>query len=211
MSESVPFTDNYSDISNENGYQFEFFCERCGSGYRSPFDASALGMGASIMRAAGGMFGGMFGRAAHGADELNRMTNSKAKDKALVDAVKAVTPNFRQCHACGNWYCHDICWNDETNQCVSCTPKLQQEITRMQAQAQVDQVGDKIQEVDWTTDVDYHNRAPALCPSCGAEAGGGKFCQQCGGRLAQEVSCGRCGTTVKAGAKFCPECGDSLL
>ena len=31
----TPFTSNYSDLSDENGYQFEFRCDICGSGYRS--------------------------------------------------------------------------------------------------------------------------------------------------------------------------------
>jgi hypothetical protein len=31
MSEHVPFTDNFSDLSNADGYQFEFRCERCGT------------------------------------------------------------------------------------------------------------------------------------------------------------------------------------
>jgi hypothetical protein len=37
MADIVPFTDNYVDLSNDSGYQFEFRCERCGNGYRSPF------------------------------------------------------------------------------------------------------------------------------------------------------------------------------
>ena len=41
----VGFTDNYQDRSTQEGYQFEFFCERCGNGYKSEFKASMLGMG----------------------------------------------------------------------------------------------------------------------------------------------------------------------
>ena len=33
----TPFTRNYTDLSDENGYQFEFRCDECGSGYRSEF------------------------------------------------------------------------------------------------------------------------------------------------------------------------------
>jgi len=29
------FTDNYQDRSTNDGYQFEFFCRRCGNGYSS--------------------------------------------------------------------------------------------------------------------------------------------------------------------------------
>ena len=42
MAGFTPFTSNYSDLSDENGYQFEFRCDVCGSGYRSEFTRSAL-------------------------------------------------------------------------------------------------------------------------------------------------------------------------
>ena len=44
---STTFTNNYRDHSNETGYQFEFFCDKCGNGHRSSFQASALGDGIS--------------------------------------------------------------------------------------------------------------------------------------------------------------------
>ena len=39
MAGFTPFTNNYRDLSDENGYQFEFVCDICGSGYRSEFSA----------------------------------------------------------------------------------------------------------------------------------------------------------------------------
>src|ERR1700748_2657809 len=41
MAGMIFFTDNYQDRSTNDGYQFEFFCRRCGNGYRSSFQASA--------------------------------------------------------------------------------------------------------------------------------------------------------------------------
>ena len=38
----TPFTDNYSDLSDGRGYQFEFRCDICGSGYRSSVAVSLL-------------------------------------------------------------------------------------------------------------------------------------------------------------------------
>ena len=32
MAGFTPFTNNYSDLSDQNGYQFEFRCDICGSG-----------------------------------------------------------------------------------------------------------------------------------------------------------------------------------
>ena len=35
----TPFTSNYRDLSDANGYQFEFVCDICGSGYRESSSA----------------------------------------------------------------------------------------------------------------------------------------------------------------------------
>jgi hypothetical protein len=37
MAELIEFTGNYNDLSTQQGFQWEFFCERCGNGYRSAF------------------------------------------------------------------------------------------------------------------------------------------------------------------------------
>jgi Double zinc ribbon len=44
------------------------------------------------------------------------------------------------------------------------------------------------------------------CPSCGTEAGSGKFCGACGAALASRP-CGTCGRPVGVGARFCQQCG----
>ena len=55
---SIPFTRNYTDHSNDTGYQFEFHCDKCGNGYRSTFRTSKLGMGSKIAKGLGSLFGG---------------------------------------------------------------------------------------------------------------------------------------------------------
>ncbi|MEJ7602500.1 MAG: hypothetical protein WKG01_31700 [Kofleriaceae bacterium] len=54
---SVAFTRNYTDRSNDTGYQFEFHCDKCGNGHRSTFRASALGVGSKIAKGLGSLFG----------------------------------------------------------------------------------------------------------------------------------------------------------
>jgi methionyl-tRNA synthetase len=51
---------------------------------------------------------------------------------------------------------------------------------RLQAAAQVSQLNQKIQSQDWTGDINYRDQATGMCPACGQESGGGKFCQNCG-------------------------------
>ncbi len=35
----IEFADNHEDLSTETGHQFKFFCESCGNGYMSEFEA----------------------------------------------------------------------------------------------------------------------------------------------------------------------------
>ncbi len=68
----IQFTRNVNDHSTDKGYQFEFFCDRCGNGFTSEFKASATGMATSALRAAGGLFGGILGSAGNTAYEIER-------------------------------------------------------------------------------------------------------------------------------------------
>jgi rubrerythrin len=213
MSGMVFFTDNYQDRSTNDGYQFEFYCKRCGNGYSSSFQHSLTGFGGRLLRLGGDMIGGNIGETARtlgwDAEWTRDGVRGSTRDKALAKAVEEMKPYFHQCHRCGQWACGQICWNDERGMCVTCAPKLDQEIAGMQAAAQVRQLNTKIQQQDWTGDINYRDTATAMCPSCAGESGGGKFCQHCGATLAAaeaERHCGNCGTALGA-ARFCGECG----
>jgi hypothetical protein len=209
MSALVPFTDNFHDLSNHEGYQFEFRCERCGNGYRSPFQRDKLAAGGRLLRGLGSFSNkwGIVDKLGHASNELvDRFTGSAAKDKALASAVETVRPHFLQCRACGDWVCKDVCWNHDIGQCLNCSPHVVDELSRAQAAAQVEQLREKAREIDWTRDVDVTTRARVSCPSCNATVAGGKFCPECGANLQPKHECTNCGTTL-GGAKFCPECG----
>jgi membrane protease subunit (stomatin/prohibitin family) len=209
----IPYTDNYKDHSTEAGYQFEFFCERCGNGYKSGFDASAAGIGGKALSTLSGMFGGSsrLGNLAGGLDSVRDLTNSQAKDKALRAATAEIAPLFNQCHKCAQWVCKQICWNEEFNLCVSCAPKLEQELAGMQSARRLEEVQEKVSAASYAEDVNVERLQVALCPNCGAEAShSGKFCAECGKPLTMPVTCEKCGTESPRGTKFCPECGDPL-
>jgi hypothetical protein len=209
MSEIIGFTDNIRDLSNENGFQFEFVCERCGNGYRSPFQNNIMERGRGLLRGAGSLFGGKLQELSWATQQLayDRGTNSKAKDKAMAEAVDAVRDQFQQCRGCGNWVCVPVCWNHEIGQCLVCSPSVAEEISRAQAQAQVEQIHQKTRETDWTADLNLTTRAKVTCPHCNAKIDGGKFCPSCGQKLAQTSFCSECGSQLAEGVKFCPECG----
>lgn len=212
MAQIVRFTDNVRDLSNENGFQFEFVCERCGNGYRSPFITNVRERGRGLLRSAGSLFGGKLAELSGAADQLgfDRATNSAAKDKALAQGVEAVKDEFKQCRNCGNWVCVTVCWNDEIGQCLTCSPSVGDVLSAAQAAAQVEQIQQKARTVDWTADLDMTERAKVRCPACGASVQGGKFCPECGGPLAKKKFCGNCGTEMDAGKKFCAECGEKV-
>ena len=81
MAGFTPFTSNYNDLSDENGYQFEFRCDICGSGYRSEFQRSAIGTASSLLGGASNLIGGLWG-ASSAANTAKSITDRGARDEA---------------------------------------------------------------------------------------------------------------------------------
>jgi hypothetical protein len=207
----IQFTRNHHDHSTDKGFQFEFFCDRCGNGFMSEFQPSAMGLAASALRSAGTLFGGFLGSAGSSAYEIERAVQGPAHDRAFHQAIEEAKPNFRQCPKCSRWVCLATCWNGKRMLCFECAPDVETEIASAQAQATVEQARQKVREQDFTKDLNLTAEAVALCPSCGARTQGSKFCPECGKPLRTKGECPRCGTHVDAGAKFCPECGNKMV
>lgn len=212
MAVPIPFTDNYDDLSTDRGFQFRFNCERCGNGYMSSFQPNAVGIAGDALRAAGGILGGLLGRAADSAYDVQRAVGGPQHDGALRHAVDEIRPLFHQCQRCGQWVCQDVCWNDARNQCVNCSPKLDQEISAIESEATIAQLRDKAMNQDLTGGVGLQSAAASVkCPSCSAVvAVGAKFCGECGTNLAAKPQCPSCGVEAAPGTKFCGECGTRL-
>ncbi len=206
----IEFTDNYEDLSTENGFQFRFRCESCGNGYLSSWQPNKVGIAASILRGAGHIVGGVLGRAASGSYEIQRAIGGPQHDRALEAAVEEIRPLFVQCSRCGQWVCEQVCWNAERALCVHCAPVMQRELAARQASIAVEQVEAKLREQDLTEGVDVTSKATVRCPACGEATLPGKFCSACGARLAASVSCPRCGTEMPETARFCPQCGQKM-
>ena len=123
----IQFTRNYHDLSTDTGFQFEFFCDRCGNGYQTEFQASALGTMTSALDAASNLFGGVFGSAANAARNVRSAAWEKAHDNAFASSVEEAKPHFHKCKRCGHWV-DDDCWNNERTLCKDCAPDLQENI-----------------------------------------------------------------------------------
>ena len=204
---NIPFTSNYNDLSSDRGYQFKFFCQKCGNGYMSTFQSNKLSAAASAANAAASLLGGIFGRAAQSANTIQSLVAGPQHDAALDAAVREISPIFKQCTRCGNWVCEPVCWNKNAGLCETCAPDLDEEIAAAQAQAARQQAAEKARSID---DLGQRNLAQVvsvMCGSCGAKTQGGKFCPECGASISQKRKCSQCGAEADGTPKFCPECG----
>ncbi len=212
MTQKIEFTRNYSDLSTNQGFQFEFYCDRCGTGYRTRFQASALGTVTNALDAANGLFGGIFGRAADLGERARSAAWEKAHDGAFVDAMEQLKPDFIQCPRCSGWVCRKSCWNNSKGLCKNCAPDLGVEMAAAQASRTVEEVWahSKMAEDDraMLKEESWRAGVRATCPSCNTPLEGNlKFCPECGTKIQSQAHCTECGAKLNPGAKFCGECG----
>lgn len=217
------FTRNHNDLSTDSGFQFEFFCDCCGNGYKSTFKQAstyrargkteALGRGAGLL---GGLFGGTLGDLSNaverGMDAVGSNFNDQSPqwrrehEQAFDDAQEEVRSSFRKCPLCNSWVCDD-CWNEDEGLCITCAPRESAYVAQARNQA----MRNNIDAAAETARV-WHGRLETrttVCPNCGKPAGDGKFCNNCGSPLGLN-KCPNCGANVALGLKFCGECGSPL-
>jgi ribosomal protein L32 len=206
MAGFTPFSDNYTDMSDGNGYQFEFRCDVCGSGYRSEFIRSTLGTAGSILGGASSLIGGIFGGASNLADRAKDITDRGARDEALKKASNEIMPLFTRCTRCNNWV-DETCWNAARGLCVSCAPNLAGEMEAERASVELSQMRDAMR-AETVFSGDTSARA-TVCASCGKPVGSEKFCSNCGTPTGQN-KCAGCGADLAAGTRFCGNCGTKV-
>ena len=208
----IEFTRNYSDLSTSQGFQFEFYCDRCGTGYRTGFQPSALGTITDALEAANSLFGGMLGRAADLGERARSATWEKAHDDAFAKAMEELKPDFIQCPRCSGWVCRKNCWNTGKGLCKGCAPDLGVEMAAAQSSRTVEEVWahSKMAEEDreMLKEESWREGVRATCPECNAPlAAHVKFCPECGAKIQAQAHCTECGSVLSPGAKFCAACG----
>jgi membrane protease subunit (stomatin/prohibitin family) len=213
MSDKIEFTSNYSDHSTERGFQFEFNCDRCGTGYRTRFQPFAAGTISSALDTASNLFGGIFNSAANVGEQVRSAAWQKAWDNAFVEAVEELKPDFVQCPRCSTWVCRKSCWNTQRGLCKECAPDMGVEMAAAQASRTVEEVWahSKMAEEDreMLKEESWREGVRATCPKCNAPlADNAKFCAECGAPIKKEKFCSKCGSKIKPDAKFCPDCGE---
>jgi len=215
MSEKIEFTRNYSDQSTNQGFQFEFYCDRCGTGYRTRFQPSALGTVSSALDTASSLFGGVFGKAADLGERARSATWEKAHDDAFIKAMEELKPDFVQCPRCSSWVCRKSCWNMQKGLCKNCAPDLGVEMAAAQASRTVEEIWAHSQMAEddrqMLTEKSYRQGVRATCPSCNAPlASNAKFCPECGAKIQSQAHCTQCGAKLAAGANLWTECGTKV-
>lgn len=212
--ENINFTRNYSDHSTDTGFQFEFFCDRCGNGFRTPFKGFAAGKASSLLDAAGGLFGGIMSQAANVGEHVRSAAYQKAQDTAFAEAVKEIMPQFNQCPRCSKWVCKKSCWNEKRGLCKECAPDLGVEMSAAQSSRSVEEIwahSAMAEEDKKLATENWRETIRASCPKCGKPlTTNAKFCPECGALLKADLKCAKCGSKLQPGAKFCAECGEKV-
>lgn len=213
QNEVIQFVNNYHDVSTDQGFQFEFTCNRCGTGYRTKFESWTTGNVANVLQTASSLFGGVFNKASEIGQQVKSAAWKQAHDKAFTNAINSIKPSFIQCPRCSTWVCRKSCWNDKKGLCKQCAPDLGVEMAAAQASKSVEEVWAHAAMAEEDKKLDtaqWRKNIKASCPKCEAPlATNAKFCPQCGENL-QLAACPKCKATLTPGVKFCPDCGAKL-
>ena len=203
----IQFTRNHPDHSTDKGYQFEFFCDRCGNGFMSEFKPSAAGYATTVLRAAGDMFGGIFRSASAGSYEIERAVRGPAHDTAYRECVEETKPHFRQCPKCASGSARRRAGTRGATSATSARRTSRPRLPPPRRSPRRSRSARRWRSRTSPRISTSPSDATALCPGCGARTEGAKFCPECGKPLRPKNECPRCGTKMEAKAKFCPECG----
>ena len=217
------FTRNHNDLSTEAGFQFEFFCDCCGNGFKSTFVSSTTYKKkkkserfGSFASGLGSLFGGKAAEAGWAMERGASVTGSrfegespqwrKEYEEAFDAAQEEVRPNFKKCPSCNRWVCDD-CWNEDEGLCTECAPREASYVAKARNEAMRRNIDEAAETATvWQGKLETRT---TVCPKCGKPAGNGKFCNNCGAPLGTN-RCPNCGAQVALGLKFCGECGSPM-
>ncbi len=114
----LTFGDNFTDLSTDNTFQFEFACDHCDKAWQSPpipYDTKPATISVNnTAESAVGTRAVIEGKIQDAAYET-------ARSHALDAAVEQAMWLFNQCRLCGNWFC-EKCFDRNYVMCVNCRP-----------------------------------------------------------------------------------------
>lgn len=217
----------FDDLSNERGFQFEFYCEHCRKSYRSEFVNSKqygsekrkrnAGAAASFI---GNLFGGVASNVGNKIDEgltsINDHTDDsrydKEKEAALLKAQTEAQKFLHQCKQCEAWFCDD-CYVEKTGMCQNCDEDRKNR-EREEREWREEERRNREQEAKEREAERLAEEAEArrqFCPNCGEEIPEGQmFCGQCGTKVNAMKTCPKCKKKNAFSMQFCGYCGAKL-
>lgn len=180
---------NYRDLSTSTsdlsaGFQFEFFCEKCGETSRSAFRPYRKGQITGWLSRFAFLFYDL-NKASRATGAFADAGAQTAKREALAEAMAAAAGSYERCGTCHKWVGRE-CWNAGTGTCRECATPGGNGAAASGASA----------------------ASGATCPNCQTPSSGGRFCHECGFDMAStHKSCPACGITLPRQARFCTDCG----
>lgn len=180
---------NYRDVSTSMsdvsaGFQFEFFCEKCGESSRSAFRPYRKGQITGWLSRFAFMFYDL-NKASRATGAFAEAGASGAKAEALAEAMAVAAPLYEKCPGCRKWVGRE-CWNSGSSSCRDCAARASLDAAPAAGAA----------------------AGGATCPNCQTPSAGGRFCHECGFDMAStHKSCPACGVTLSRQARFCTDCG----
>lgn len=210
--QAYKFSNNYSDLSNSSGldagFQFEFYCQRCSDRWRTTFKPYRSAQASGWLSKGASIFGGLLGNASSVLNGLAEAGWHSARDGAFKEALAEGKQHFNRCSACHDYVC-GTCFDTENGLCYNCAPNVKVAITRSRAQGEVQSASEIAHDEGRSRGVrhDVRQEMQLVCPQCRAETHGAKFCPECGFKMAQQIQCRGCNTSLEPGTKFCTECG----
>jgi len=213
MADLIEFGGNYTDLSTDKGFQYEFHCQRCNTAFRTRFQTSAAGTASSVLEAASGFLGGIFSKVADLGESVRSSAWEKAHDDAFSKAWDEAKENFYQCPNCTKWVCKKSCENTKKGLCKDCAPDLGVTMAAAQSEKSVEEIyahAAMAEEDKKLGAENWRDGIRATCPQCGAtQATNAKFCAECGASV-KAAHCTQCGGKLAPNAKFCPDCGGKV-
>lgn len=224
----------YQDISNQSqGYfAFRFTCQICYWSVDTTPIRSKVSTATNIMDIGVGLLGGFWGRAAEAGEQIYGSKWHQEQAQALQKAWQEIQHEFHLCPKCHDTVCMR-CFNLKLNLCTRCAPDLKADAAGFQHEMNIEAQRKQIeanyrapqfntQGVPSAVEPDMVRPAPqpapsggypktVMCPNCRKMGAPGKFCEDCGTKLAlPDLFCPQCSSQVTAGTRFCPECGAKL-
>lgn len=191
---------NYRDISTQAndlsaGFQFEFYCERCGESQRSAFSPYRRGQMTGWLSRLLFAF-----RDLHSASRVSGIVSDaglvNAKAEALAQAQAAVQGRYQFCGGCQRRVGNE-CWNPGAQRCNDCSGKVSHSSMSPTAAPQAQFGGGS-----------PANAGGMSCPQCNTPSQGSRFCTGCGFDTASiHKACPACGAVLPRQARFCNDCG----